>query len=57
MKALQLPMGDVRQKVMIEARKRIRDVFGAELNASATDGKYDKWLLFLSKKGLIKFLL
>ena len=43
MKALQLPMGDVRQKVMIEARKRIRDVFGAELNASATDGKHDKW--------------
>ena len=42
MKALQLPMGDVRQKVMIEARKRIRDVFGAELNASATDGKHDK---------------
>ena len=57
MKALQLPMGDVRQKVMIEARKRIRDVFGAELNASATDGKYDKWLLFLSKKWLKKFLL
>jgi len=48
MKALQLPMGDVRQKVMIEARKRIRDVFGAELNASATDGAYHASQCFVS---------